>query len=91
MNERELKGKIKTTAITIGLFWAVCLFIITLISYKIGYGKEFLKSIVSIYPGFSITIKGAFIGLIWGFLDGFIGTYLFVWVWKFIDKMVNIA
>ena len=88
-NEKKFCHIVKTTALSIGLFWGIGLMIITLISCYNGYAKEFLKSIVSVYPGFEISTKGAFIGLIWGFLDGFIGTYIFAWVWKFIDKRVK--
>lgn len=89
MKTKECKRKIKTTALTIGIFWAVCLFITTLISQKTGYAKEFLESIISVYPMFSITTTGAFVGLIYGFLDGFIGTYIFVWLWRFIDNRLK--
>lgn len=86
VSKKECKCVIKTTALTIGIFWAVCLFLITLASHNTGYADEFLRSIESVYPGYTISVVGSFIGLIYGFLDGFIGTYIFVCVWRCIHK-----
>jgi hypothetical protein len=81
--------KVKTTALTIGLFAGIILALITILSYYTGYAEEFLQSIISVFPGYSITLPGSLFAFIYGFLDGFIGTYLFVWVWRFINKKMK--
>ncbi len=59
--------------ISIGIVWGVSLFITTWLSYYTGYGKLFLEVLAqSIYPGYSITPLGSFLGLFYGFLDGLI-------------------
>jgi len=77
---------VKALALTIGIVWAAVLFLITIVSQATGYGIEFLRSISSLYPGFEISIKGAFIGAIYGFVDGFLGTYVIAWVYKKLAK-----
>ncbi len=73
-------------ALAVGVFWAVCLFLWTLIAAKNGYGQTSLDLIAQVYPGYEVTTRGAWIGLIWGFLDGFIGTYVVVWLYHVFVK-----
>ena len=59
--------------IALGTVWGVSLFITTWLSYFTGYGELFLKTLAeSIYPGYNISPLGSFLGLIYGFLEGFI-------------------
>ncbi len=70
-------------ALSVGLVWAVGLFIWTLCSVRTGYGAEMLELMSTVYIGYTVTVKGAFVGLVWGFLDGFIGTFIAVKVYNF--------
>jgi len=76
--------KLHTTAaaLSVGLFWGVVLFLWTLISVQNGYGKEVLDLIATIYPSYEVTSQGAVLGLFWGFLDGFIATFIVVWLYN---------
>jgi hypothetical protein len=72
---------------SIGIVWGVSLFITTWISYYTGYGRLFLDVLaVSIYPGYSITPAGSFLGLAYGFLDGLISGALIGWIYNRIAK-----
>ena len=68
--------------LSVGLLWGVSLLVWTLVAAQNGYGSEVLELIASIYPGFEVSGQGAFLGLIWGFLDGFIGAYIIVWLYN---------
>ena len=82
-----MKFDTKRFAITGGIFWAVALFLTTLVSvFTGGFAKAFLEGIASIYPGYSISLIGSIIGLLYGFLDVFIGVYIFVWIYKKVGK-----
>ena len=70
-------------ALSVGLVWAVGLFIWTLCSVRTGYGTEMLELMSTVYIGYTVTVKGAFVGLVWGFLDGFIGTFIAAKVYNF--------
>lgn len=76
----------KAFGLAAGVFAAVVLFLVTLISVSTGYGAAFLDVMVSIYPGYSITYVGAIVGLIYGFIDGFVGCYIFAWLYNYFEK-----
>ena len=82
-----MKWDTRRFAITGGIVWALILSLTTLISvYTRGFAKAFLDGIGSIYPGYSISLGGSIIGLIYGFFDVFIGVYIFAWVYKKLGK-----
>lgn len=81
-----MKFETKRFAVTGGIVWGVALFLTTLISVYTGFAQSFLTGIASIYPGYSISLTGSVLGLIYGFLDVFIGAYIFVWVYKKLGK-----
>ncbi len=59
--------------VALGTVWGVSIFLTTWISYYTGYAELFLKTLAeSIYPGYSISPSGSFIGLVYGFIDGFV-------------------
>ncbi|GFP31553.1 hypothetical protein, partial [Candidatus Hakubella thermalkaliphila] len=63
--------------VALGSVWGVLLFIPTWISYYTGYGRLFLEVLAqSIYPGYTITPLGSFLGLLYGFADGFVSAAL---------------
>lgn len=67
--------RIKPSAfgLSLGLLWGSTLFITTWLSHYTGYATDFLDVLAgSIYPGFSISPLGSFIGFGYGFLDLFI-------------------
>lgn len=77
--------KLKPFALGIGLgtVWGVSIFITTWVSYYTGYGRLFLEVMAgSIYPGYSISPLGSFIGLIYGFIDGVIGGAAVGWIYN---------
>lgn len=73
--------------IGLGTVWGVSLFITTWVSYFSGYGKLFLEVLAqSIYPGYSISPLGSFLGLFYGFFDGLISGFCIAWIY---NKMVK--
>jgi len=80
--------KLHSTALgfAFGIIWGVSLFLITLFSISSGYGDKLLKGIASIYPGYSVTLKGSFLGLAYGFVDGFICAFIFGLIYNAIAK-----
>jgi hypothetical protein len=38
------------------------------------------------YRGYNLTIVGSIFGLIWAFLDGFVGGALFAWLYNLISR-----
>jgi hypothetical protein len=69
-----------------GILWGLAIFVLTLISVWTGYANDLLTMVMGIYLGYEITILGAFIGLIYGFIDGFIGFAIFAWFYNLLCK-----
>jgi hypothetical protein len=65
-----------------GILWAIAIFIMTWISMYTGWGMFWLSQWMDVYPGFDISIKGAFIGLVYAFVDGFVSLLIFGWLYN---------
>ena len=65
-----------------GVLWGVVMFVCTVVSIYTGYSDVFLNAMKSCYPGYAISWGGAFLGLIYGFVDGFIGLFLLAWLYN---------
>lgn len=58
--------------IALGILSGLCMFIFALSAWQFNYGGEALKLYTDMLPGFDASLKGAFVGLGWGFVEGFI-------------------
>ncbi len=82
-----MKLKPLALGVALGLVWGGALFFTTWISYRTGYGRLFLQALAeSIYPGYSITPAGSFLGLVYGFLDGLTSGFLIGWIYNKIAR-----
>ena len=73
-----MKLNARALGFTIGVIWGLAIFLVTVISLWAGrsYGRQFLYTLSSIYPGFDISSNGAILGLCYGFVDGFVFGWL---------------
>lgn len=69
-----------------GIVWGVSVFVMTLLGLFFDYGLMFLSLLKDIYPFYSVSPIGSLIGLAMGFLDGFIGFFLLIWVYNFLEN-----
>lgn len=77
------KLSVRAFALACGIIWGLGLLIIVLIAMASeGYGGAFIEAISSIYLGVAVSAKGAFLVLLWGFIDGFIGGAIFAWLYN---------
>ena len=65
-----------------GVFWGVSIFALTFLNMYFGYASMWGALLADIYPGYSVTVIGAFIGLAYGFLDAFIGLFVLAWLYN---------
>jgi len=73
--------------VALGAVWGLSLFITTWLSYYTGYGKLFVEVLAqSIYPGYTITPLGSFLGLLYGFADGFVSAALIGYIYNKLMK-----
>lgn len=79
-----MKLKVWAFGLALGIVWGLSLFILTLIAINTGYSYAdiFLGVIDSIYPWYSWSVAGAFVGLGLGFIDGFLGGAIIAWIYN---------
>lgn len=65
-----------------GILWGICLFLMTFISMYSGYGMFWLSQWMDLYPGYTLSVTGAFLGAVYGFVDGFICLFLLGWLYN---------
>lgn len=68
-----------------GIIWGLCVFVATIWTMLKGGGHT-LVLLEQFYIGYSISWGGAFIGLIWSFVNGFIWGWLFSWLYNCFAK-----
>jgi len=81
-----MKLSIKGMALSLGVVWGLSVFIITILALQFGYGIELLIMLTGLYPGFAISYPGAFLGLIYGFVDGVLTGLIVAWVYNRLTK-----
>jgi hypothetical protein len=81
-----MKLNVKAFALTGGILWggAVCFATIWLLIR--GYDGSLIRQLDHFYIGYSYSILGAFVGLLWGFIDGAVGGALFAWLYNKLAK-----
>ena len=79
-----MKLSIKAFALAGGVFWGVCFGVWTLVlaTTSIKYGLAFHQLFVGTYPYYAITPTGALVGLVFGFIDGFVIGAVFAWLYN---------
>lgn len=65
-----------------GIVWGLVMFVMTVISHFTGYGMFWLAQWMDLYFGYDISLFGAVIGLLWGFVEGFLGLFLVAFVYN---------
>lgn len=78
-------GKFKPCAmgLAFGTLWSLSLIFSTILAACCGWGDSFIGLIMDIYPGYDVTFVGGIIGALWALADGFIGGFIFAWVYNF--------
>ena len=66
-----------------GLTWGVYVFLIALIAMWWGIGSKIIEIIGNFYIGVDASVGGAFLGLGWAFIDGFIGGLIFAFLYNY--------
>lgn len=72
----------KKLGFTGGILGGLIMLISTFLALTNGYGVDALNMYTSTHPGYSITGVGCIVGMVYGFIDGFVLMYLFGWIYN---------
>lgn len=77
-----MKLNVKAVALSAGIIWGLGLFFLTwwIIAFEGQTGEQTFIGMV--YRGYNISAMGSLIGLVWGFVDGLIGGFIFAWLYN---------
>ena len=78
-----MKLNAKSLALTSGILWGLAVFLGTIWLLIIGAGGKTISTLSNFYFGYQFSIGGAFVGLIWGFVDGAICGLIFAYVYNY--------
>jgi len=82
-----MKLNVRALGLAGGIVWGLAIFLLTYWFLILGYEGKTLARLSNVYLGYSVTWYGAFVGLVWGFVNGFIGGALLAWLYnKFAGK-----
>lgn len=76
-------------ALSMGSLWSISMLLCTLFAMQFEYADQFMTLMTDVYPGYELTGKGAVIGMLYGFADGFLGGYLIVWLYNFFVRKLS--
>jgi hypothetical protein len=79
----EMKLNAKSLALTSGILLGLAVFLGTIWLLIIGSSGKTISLLSAFYFGYQFSIGGAFVGLVWGFVDGAIGGLIFAFVYNF--------
>lgn len=80
------KFHVLSFALACGLTWGLYLGLLALVAMWWGLGSDIIDLLGTGYIGLKATPLGALIGLIWGFVDAFIGGLIFAWLYNLLTK-----
>ncbi len=79
----------RALGIAVGLVWGLTIMLATWWLLLNNATGETISKLSKIYLGYSYTWGGAVIGLLWGFVDGFIGGFLIAWIYNLVNKSLS--
>lgn len=77
-----MRLNVKAFALAGGIVWGAAIMLLTFWILIRGSSGLTLAKLSNVYLGYSVSVAGAFIGLVWGFIDGLIGGALFAWLYN---------
>jgi len=77
-----MKLNIKAFGLTCGILWGLTILLLTFWIVITGSGGSTLGLLHKFYFGYSVSWLGGIVGLIWGFVDGFICGAIFAWLYN---------
>lgn len=74
-------------SITLGIFWAFFVVIITLVTIASGYTGNLVRLFQVIYPWYNPTLLGLIPGLFWGFVNGYLLGFFIGYIYMLLIRL----
>ena len=68
-------------AFSIAIVWGLSLMLLAWLGLWLSYGLPFIDLLGSVYLGYHATLLGGVIGLMFGFMDMFVGVWVIGWIY----------
>lgn len=72
----------RACGLAFGILWAGCILLMGLAALAGSWAQPFVGLFSKLYVGYSASVAGILIGTVWGFLDAFIGGWVFAWLYN---------
>jgi hypothetical protein len=82
-----MKLRVRALGLAVGVVWGLEIFVVTLLAVAQGSGMT-LALLEVFYYGYSVSVGGAFVGLLWGLVHGFICGALIAWTYNIFHKIL---
>lgn len=79
-----MKLNVKAFALAAGIIWGAAVFIFGLWAMMYGPAASVVAFMGDFYIGYSASLSGSAIGLVWGFVDMGIGGLIFAWLYNWL-------
>jgi len=68
--------------IAAGILLGISLCVGTLLSVASGYGTDYLEQVARFFPGYTVSVSGSLVGLLYGFIKGFFSLFLLGYIYN---------
>lgn len=72
-----------------GIFWAIAVALMWIAGNFRGQYEFFVLTIWEFYIGYSITLGGILLWMLWAFIDAFLGALILVWLYNVIYRRIK--
>lgn len=72
----------KACGLAFGILWAGSVVIMGVAALVSSWAQPFVDVLSVMYVGYSASVIGILLGAVWGFLDAFIGGWVFAWLYN---------
>ena len=86
-NPSYAKLSITAVGLASGILSAVAIVAYSVMAYLTGYGIELESTLEGLNPGYSLSIGGTIIGVIWDFALGYIFGVIFAWLYNNLSEV----
>lgn len=72
--------------LSLGIFGGLLIIVYSLLCSITGYGIEIETFLEAMFPGYSLTLSGAIVGVVWMFSIGYMSGAVLAWIYNKLAK-----